>query len=108
MATRWKAATITQNPNVNQNLLNNDTLTLIKILSAYNNDIKSLNDGGLKLRDEGRTLNYDIFYLILIPHTTNYEQNLVIFEPLTLIDGGQTLILGLENKDSSKFKRQRL
>jgi hypothetical protein len=55
-------------------------------------------------RDGGRTLNYDIFYLILRPHTTNYEQNYVIIEPLTLIDGGQTLILGWKDGKSSKFR----
>ena len=94
------ASTDLQNPINDQKVLNDDTLTLIYITHTYNNDIKSLNDGGLELRDGGRTLNYDIFYLILRPHTTNYEQNLVIDESLTLIDGGLTLIFGRKRERS--------
>ena len=65
---------------------------MVNISSTHNNDINLLNDGGLSLRDGGRTYNYDIFLVILRPCTTNYEHNYVIIEPLTLIDGGQYII----------------
>ncbi len=67
------ASTYLQNPNNDQKLLNDDTLTLIYISHIHNNDIKSLKDGVLNLRDGGHTLNNDIFYLILASYTTNYE-----------------------------------
>ena len=76
-----------QSYNNDQKSLNDGILTLINISFTYNNDINLLNDGGL-------TYYNDIKLVILVTHTTNYEQNLVIIEAFTLIDGGLTLIFG--------------